>query len=421
VGSVHDYFYDQSYGQFDLTFDVVGPVTLSKEYGYYGENDNNGNDKRPATMVIETVKLADALGVDFSKYDWDGDGEVDQVFLVYAGTGEADSNVEDEIWPHEYTLTDSKYFKDGDGPQTIDGVVIDTYAATCELADSRTIDGIGTACHEFSHCLGLPDFYDPDYSGGQGTLYWDLLCQGGYNGPYENGEVPAPYTSYERIFAGWMKPTVLDSPQTIINMPALQDEPVAYKIINDAHPTEYYLLENRQAKKWDLYTGGYGDGNGHGMLILHVDYKKTAWMENAPNDDPKRQRMIYFPADNSYGTHETIDGLVYWYAQFDEIAGDLFPGTKGNTSFTDDTQPAATLYNANTDGRKFMGKPITDITESADGLISFNFMMEQPSAIDALQDDPQTDSQYIYNLNGQRVSADYKGIVIQSGRKVLKR
>ena len=35
VGSVHDYFYDQSYGKFDVTFDVVGPVLLSKNAAYY--------------------------------------------------------------------------------------------------------------------------------------------------------------------------------------------------------------------------------------------------------------------------------------------------------------------------------------------------------------------------------------------------
>ena len=40
-GSVHDYFLDSSYGQFDLTFDVVGPVVLSKSIKYYGANESD--------------------------------------------------------------------------------------------------------------------------------------------------------------------------------------------------------------------------------------------------------------------------------------------------------------------------------------------------------------------------------------------
>lgn len=370
VGSVHDYFYDQSYGQFDLTFDVVGPVTLSKQYSYYGGNDSDGNDEHPGEMVIEAVKLANSQ-VNFADYDWDGDGEVDQVFCIYAGQGEASSDDENTIWPHEYSLSACNYYGDGSGPQTLDGVKVDTYAVSCELADASTIDGIGTACHEFSHCLGYADHYDTDYSGGPGMMYWDLMDGGSYNGPNDMGEVPAPFTSFERWWAGWMELTELDSPCKISGMKPLTSEPEAYAIYNQKNRNEYYLLENHQGEKWDSYTGG------HGMMILHVDYDKSVWQENAPNDDPSRQRMTFIPADNSYGTKRSWSSggttMYQWSATFEQIAGDPWPGKSNKTSFTDTTTPAATLYNANTDGRKYMGKPIENIAEGSDGLISFIF------------------------------------------------
>ncbi|MCM1079587.1 MAG: M6 family metalloprotease domain-containing protein [Bacteroidales bacterium] len=387
IGSVHDYFHDQSYGKFDLTFDVVGPVTVSKNYGYYGGNDYYGNDLHPCELVIEALKLTDKT-VNFADYDWDGDGEVDQVFVIYAGTGEAASEIENDIWPHEWALSEGASEGDGSGAQILDGVKIDTYAVSCELGNASTIDGIGTACHEFSHCLGYADLYDTDYSGGQGMMSWDLMDSGSYNGPNDMGEVPAAFTSFERWWAGWLDFTELESPAFITGMPALNDEPVAYKIKNDAHEDEYYLLENRQAKRWDSYTAGNGNGTGHGMMILHVDYDKTTWQQNAPNDAVSRQRMTYFPADNNYGTLINYGGGQKGYsATFAQLAGDPFPGTGGRTAFTDETTPAATLYNANTDGTKYMHKPVTDIKESSDGLISFTFMggMEMPVLNDATE------------------------------------
>ena len=370
VGSVHDYFYDQSYGQFDLTFDVIGPVTVSKKYGYYGANDASGNDMYPGTMVIEALKLADSQ-VDFADYDWDNDGEVDQVFCIYAGQGEASGGDDDTIWPHEYDLTSCNYYGDGSGAQRLDGVTIDTYAVSNELADASTINGIGTACHEFSHCLGYADHYDTDYSGGPGMMYWDLMDGGSYNGPEDNGEVPAPFTSFERWWAGWMELTELDSPCKVSGMKPLTSEPEAYAIYNQKNRNEYYILENHQQEKWDAYTGG------HGMMILHVDYDKSTWQDNAPNDDPSRQRMTFVPADNSYGTKNTYteggSTIYQWSATYAQIAGDPWPGTSRNTAFTDTSTPAATLYSTNSDGRKFLGKPVEDIAESNDGLISFTF------------------------------------------------
>ena len=365
-GSMYDYFKAQSEGKLELTFDVVGPVTVSNTQAYYGGNNSNGNDVHPAEMVIEAINLADELGVNYADYDWNGDNEVDQVYVVYAGNGEADSDVEDAIWPHEYDLYSANYYGDGAGRQKLDGVWINTYACGGELNGSGVIAGIGTMCHEFSHCLGYPDFYDTDYSGGQGMGYWDLMDSGSYN---DNGYQPAGYTSYERWVAGWKTPTELVNTQTISNMKALQTSgSETYIIYNKGNNDEYYLLENRQKTGWDASLPGAG------LLILHVDYSSSAWSNNTPNNEPSHQRMTWIAADNNY--QYTTDNGTKRYT-FSGMANDPFPYGSVK-AFGKNTTPAATLYNQNSDNTYYLDSSVENITQNSDAgkTISFHFIGE---------------------------------------------
>lgn len=344
-GSVHDYFLEQSYGQFDLEFDVVGPVNVGHN-AYYYSTDNT----RVATLVNNVCKQVDDE-VDFSKYDWDNDGTVDQVYVIYAGYGAA-QGADGTIWPHEWTVRAA-----GTQYTTAEGKKIDTYGISCELMGSSgsMLDGVGTSCHEFSHCLGLPDFYDTRENGSNfGMNVWDLMDYGCYNGD-DNGHCPSGYTAYERWFAGWLTPTELYSSQQITDMPAIEDKPVAYIIYNDAEKNEYYLLANHQQKGFDEAQFG------HGMLVLHVDYNAAAWTGNTVNNTTGHERMTIIPADNTRTSSTS------------SLAGDPFPGRGNKTALTDTSTPKATLYNANLSGEKLMGKPITDIDE-VNGLITFNFM-----------------------------------------------
>lgn len=375
TGSVRDYFLSQSYGKFSLDFDVMGPVTLSKNLSYYGDNDSDGNDKHAAEMVAEAVKLA-VSGIDLKRYDWDGDGYVDQVYVVYAGYGEHADAPANTIWPHEFELSEAAKYNDGPGALTINGVTIDTYACSSELRGSsgNKMDGIGTACHEFSHCLAIPDMYDTSADGENfGMNVWDLMDYGSYNGEDGYGETPAPFTSYERMYCGWLTPVELTQPCNVNDMPAITKEPVAYLIRNDnpKFPGEYYLLENHQQESWDAYAPA------HGMLVLHVDFNSNAWKQNTVNNVASHQRMTIIPADGKLSHYNT--------------AGDTWPGTSKKTALTDSSNPAAKLYNLNSNGRKFMGRPIENITEK-DGLISFTFdggkalpQLATPTALPATQ------------------------------------
>lgn len=389
VGSVHDYFYDQSYGKFDLSFDVVGPVTLSRNYEYYGSNSLlYGDDRNAREMVVEACQLVDEQ-VDFKKYDWDGDGEVDQVFIVYAGYGEHAGASSNTIWPHESIL--------GNKTITLDGVSINTYACSCELKGNsgERLCGIGTPCHEFSHCLGLPDLYDTDYSGAFGMSYWDIMNSGSHSGPKAEGEIPYGYSAYERWFAGWLEMDAISTTQHIDALPNIADTPKAYLIYNEGNHNEYYILENHQPTKWFSYVKNYTGM--HGLMITHVDYDAKAWAANSVNPSPQHQRMSIVPADNSYGESEA------------EFGGDLYPGQNGvvllnNTSHLN---VGGKLFNMNVDGSFNLNRTISGINEKENGVISFNvvFKEEVPSPIDVYVSEANVLG---YHVNWNHVSnADY--------------
>lgn len=353
TGSVKDFFMKQSYGQLEIDFDVVGPYTAANPLEYYGKHytDQSGyehNDQHPALLVSEAVDHA-SKEVNFRNYDWNGDGEVDQVFVIYAGYAEAQGAEANTIWPHEWSLAAESVTR------KYNGVTINTYGCSSELnGDGRSWggqpDGIGTACHEFSHCLGLPDMYDTQGNNfGMGN--WDVMCSGSYN---DGSHTPAGYTSYERWFSGWMEPTELKTMTRISDMQPLAEKGEAYVLYNEKSRNEYYLLENRQPTGFDKGL------NGHGLLVLHVDYNKGAWENNSVNTVATNQRMTIIPADNELRSSEK------------SLAGDPWPGTSGNTSLTNYTTPAATLYKDNADGTKLMSKPVDNITENVEAMtVSF--------------------------------------------------
>ncbi len=367
-GSVKDYFLAQSDGRFELDFDVVGPIRMDSSYTYYGQRLNEV-DEHADQMVIEACLKADPE-VNFADYDWNSNGEVDQVFILYAGRGESNGGGPNTIWPHEYTLMDWR-----GKALAVDGVEVNTYACSNEVNGGWEIEGIGTICHEFSHCMGLPDLYDTYYAGNFGLGHWDLLSHAGWN---DNGFQPAGYTSYEKMVCGWLTPIELsDTDAEISGLRPLSEGGDAYIIYNQAEPNEYYLLENRQPSGWDASLPG------RGLLVLHVDYDEEIWRtnyvntivdnRNIPGSDRvfnDHQRLTIIHADND-------DDKSYWnfsgqYYSRQTESTDAFPYL-GNDSLTNNSTPAAVLHNGNTDRHRFMNRGIHDIAIQADSSVSFRY------------------------------------------------
>ena len=337
TGSIHRYFMDQSWGQYDMQIDVYGPVTVSKNASYYGSNDSwSGNDKHPDELVKEACQLADSeCGADFSQYDSNNDGNVDWVVILYAGKGEADGGSKETIWPHQYDLSyTGMSFK-------LDGKWVDHYCCLNEIdGSSGKRCGIGTFCHEFSHVMGLPDFYATTEGSTHRTLgSWDIMDYGPYN---NDGNTPPSYSAYERWFMGWIEPTLLNTAATVtlanLNHEGgracyITENGSAISNILRPSPSTFYMLENRQKSGWDQYI------KGSGLMITKVQWSQYKWEYNEVNNDAYSMGVDIIEAKKNTSSYT-------------DKTTDLYP--RGATSFTQ-----VTNYQ------------VTDIA-MADSIITFN-------------------------------------------------
>lgn len=339
TGCAAEYFRECSMNKFRPQFDVYGPITLSHNMSYYGGNGYSGDDQNPQKMAIEACQQLDAT-VDFSEYDRDGDGYIDNVFVFYAGRGEASGGAANTVWPHAWNVTAAEYT-----PYIFDGVQLDRYACSNEWEGSRP-DGVGTFIHEFSHVMGLPDLYATGYTNAFTPGAWSVLDYGPYN---NDGCTPPLYSIYERYSLGWIEPTVLNGPATV-SLNSISSNRGC--IIPTGDENEFFLIENRQQTGWDAYIPG------HGMLVWHVDYDPTVWERNAVNNT----------ASHQYVDIEEADGTQSEYSR----SGDAFPGTSRVTSFTDNTTPSMKTWA----GRR-LNLPITNITENG-GTIRFDVAGGRP-------------------------------------------
>lgn len=315
-GSARDFYLNSSNGRFQPQFDVIGPVTLPEKYSYYGANQGSSvdNPARLEQFVREACTLADPL-VDFSQYDHNQDGYIDNIYFFYAGKGEADSGDGNAIWPHSAYYSDMA--KDAGLSETslkLDGVEVGNYTCSNEINGTLITPqpaGIGTFVHEFGHVLGLADHYDVNY--GMTTFApgsFDTMAQASYN---NNGNTPAAFSAYERACLGWLDLTVLKNGVDSLNvLPDLNDSNKAYVVpVGGTNDEEYFIMENRQKKGWDAFIPG------HGMLLWHIDYDAKAWEKNELNITGTHQRVDIVEADNKL-TDNTR-------------AGDPFPGTSNVT------------------------------------------------------------------------------------------
>lgn len=341
TGSAKKYFKENSNNAFDISFDIYGPVTVNQELKYYGGNDYYGEDLRPHEMIIEACQiLNEDYGVDFSNYDKNNDGEIDIVYVFYAGYGEADGGGPNTIWPHSFEVKEgfgiSKYFNNK---------LLNHYACSNELQYSSPQhtrpDGIGTFCHEFCHVLGLPDIYSTLGGGAFTPGDWTLLDSGSYN---NNSRTPPFLSSFERYALGWLEPTELNNSGSFV-LDHLGESNSAF-IIKTETKDEYFLLENRQLKGWDQYLPG------HGMVVWHIDYYDYYWNKNIVNTDASHQRIDLVEADG-IPSNWTRDG-------------DAFPGLYEKTMFTPYTKPALISWR-----NKSLGIGIREIQETSDGKITF--------------------------------------------------
>ncbi len=353
TGSARDYFRDNSMGTFTPQFDVVGPFKLNKNYKYYGENDEEDYDINPVQMIVDACVKADSAGVDFSIYDTNNDGLVDNVFVYYAGFNEAEWGGDNTVWPHRWGIYPTSVYNDGNysgsvASVTFDGKRVEDYACTSELRGSSgtNMAGIGTFTHEFGHVIGLADMYATDGAEHQTLSSWNIMDGGAY---LNSGRTPPAYNAFERFQLGFLTPELLLNYPANVLLDTLTTSNKAYLISSTANhnlngtnpnPAEFFLLENRQKAGWDKYLPGKG------MLVYRIFYNEDDWYYNEPNNDPAKMGVDIMEADG--------------IASDATLSGDPFPGTANKTSYGLVLRSGTKLY-----------KKINNITETG-GIIGFS-------------------------------------------------
>ena len=343
MGSVRDYYYDNSFGQFDPHFDILGPVDVDFAC-------TDAHQFRCDSIFFAALEALDPE-VDFSQYDTDEDGTADMVFFLVAGHGsDVTANDRDYLWPH---------MKNFEASPVLDGVNFSLYACSTNMTGEEdeyrinynNVAGIGTICHEFSHVLGLPDLYDADSEGSGGInrqhpMTWSVMASGFRS---NNGRNPAGYSLFERYALGFAQPTLIEGEGTI-TVPILERDNTGYRM-NTANDGEYFIIENRQRIKWDKNLAGPG------MLIWRIDSTNVdVWENNLVNSDPN---------------HMYCELLRANFSGMSDSYNDPFPGVSGVTSITNITSP-----NLRTWGGQMSPYSFINITQT-DSIITFEVIKDK--------------------------------------------
>ena len=339
TGSALDYFKNSSYGKYAPKFDVFGPYTVANNYEYYGETSD---DAHVPDLIVEACKLAEKDGKDLSIYDENGDGYIDNVFVFYAGEGEANGGGVNTIWPHRWVVrpidsgTTYPNYNGTMADTKVSGVYVRDYACGNEICKANIqlinndFEGVGTFVHEFGHVLGLMDLYDTSSGYTQTLDVYDVMDHGDY---LNMGRTPAAYSAYERMCCGWLTPKQVHPTTggTVYTLHVI-DKGEALLLTADGtkhnldgqnpNPEVFYLIENRSGKGWDKYMDPSGGTNGlydlpgdKGLLITKITYNKDSWQSNLVN---------------AYGNQGV--GFIYTMNQQYPYFYPMFPGKLGITS-----------------------------------------------------------------------------------------
>jgi immune inhibitor A len=252
--------------------------------------------------------------VDFSKFDVDGNGWVDAVFVVHAGPGGEVTGNPWDIWSHAWATS---------YPIAVDNVLV--YGYSMEPEDGR----IGVFSHELGHVLGLPDLYD--YGGDSNGLGdWTIMAGGSWG---NGGITPVHFDAWCKTKLGFITPIeVAPGTLDVVQLPPVEYSQVVYKMYMDNQPDfQYFLVENRRKKGFDYYLPGPG------LLIYHCD--DTVSTGN---------NLQWYPGYTDSGHFlvalEQADGQWGLEKNYGSNNGDPYPGTWSKFTLNDTTIPDTRTY-----------------------------------------------------------------------------
>ena len=307
TGSVKEYYKEVTNGLINIEGEVLGPLMMPKKIVHYANGNSGMGNSQPnaRTMALHAAQAANPK-IDFSKYDNDLNGYVDAFIIIHAGSGAEETAAKDDIWSHKWVLP---------GEFNADGTRIFAYLTVPE--DCK----LGVCVHELGHLLfGFPDLYDSDYSS-EGIGDWCLMAGGSWN---NKGLTPSHPCAWCKAQQGWVTVINQGSNQKNISIQDVKTGKKIYRLWKNGGPgNEYFLIENRQKKKFDKFIPG------NGLLIWHVDDA----MED--NENELHYKVSLMQADGK-------KDLEAGNNRGDE--SDCWPGGKKKTLFSKSTTPGSLSY-----------------------------------------------------------------------------
>ncbi len=330
--TVRDFYNEISYGQLDLiTVNLpssLGWRTAPQTYAWYvnGQNATGPYPQNSQRLTEDLVDQIDPL-VDFSQYDNDGDGYVDVLIVIHAGSGAEMTGSPNDIWSHKWGIF----------PRLKDGVYISDYTIQPELWISAGDMTIGVYAHELGHAFGLPDLYDTDGSSSTGIGTWGIMGYGSWNGPGGMGGSPSHPCAWSRVQMGFAAATNVTQNVDGQAIAAVETSGEIYRLWTaGSASSEYFLIENRRKTGYDSYL------RGEGLLIWHIDDAK-ATLNNLDNSQewwpglPAAQHLRV-ALEQADGLWEIEKGLDYG------DGNDVFPGGLGRRVFDAISTPSSDSY-----------------------------------------------------------------------------
>jgi len=324
TGSLRDYYDTVSNGKVNIVGQISGWHRMPEKYSYYVGNSSGGDpNKYPNNakkMVEDAVKVAleQDSSIDWDKYDINGDGMIDALFVVHAGPGaEAQPTKEKRkkhIWSHKWVVKNPV--------KVSDNTLVSIYLTVPE-------DGLlGVYAHEAGHLIfGWPDLYDAcdnsNRTAGVGT--WSLMASGSWN---NGGNTPAYPDGWCRMVQGWASVTKITTNRNI-TLRSIADSDEVIMIPIRGKLKEYFIIECRKRIKYDKFIPG------DGLLVYHVD-------EEAENNCIENHLAVgVIQADGQ----QDLQRLGLFSNQGDD--GDPFPGRSNRKHLDSNGFPNSRDYEGN--------------------------------------------------------------------------
>lgn len=290
--SVSSYYYNSSYGQLNMSFDVLPWYRMSKHSKYYELLDEGYTGDTPGvSAIIHEVFKNININYDFSKYDSDNDGFIDCIYIIYS------TNIDylggDFWWAYQYYNLDEIYY-DRKLPFSY------VFAGFNFLFEDDKTCNATTFIHETGHLLGLEDYYDYDDTKG--------FNKGGLGGYDMMDANIGDHNPFSKMSLGWVKnPQIANKTTTQYTLSSFNKTGDILMVCDNYDSSKgvfqnYFLIQYLDISTI-LNKNRYSLISRDGIRILRVNAPLKIEYEDGVGYE-------YYKYDNSYTNYNLLDHYI---------------------------------------------------------------------------------------------------------------